>query len=127
MNIQESEKKTYDPIEPGIYTATIVEATASADGNYIQMRLDVGEESSVFDRIYSDNATRARFVCSAIGKDWDGTVNPEDLLNKTASIDVVVMEKDGKTFNKIVTWKPAADDVPSTPTPKAVKAQDIPF
>ena len=130
MNIQEREKKTFDPVPEGIYTGTIVEATESADGQYIQMRIDVGNGRSVFDRLYADNATRAKFVCAAIGKSWDGTISALDLQWKTASIDVSIVEKNGKTFNKIITWKqaesaPAPSSAPSSAP--AVADDDIPF
>jgi hypothetical protein len=132
MNIQIKEKKTFEPVPEGVYpSATILEATESADGQYIQMRIDVGSENGcVFDRLYADNAVRARFICDAIGKTWDGTVSAADLINKTCSIDVSIVEKNGKTFNKILTWK-AAESAPApapTASPsKTISPDDIPF
>jgi len=132
MNIQIKEKKTFDPVPEGVYAAAeIIEATESADGQYIQMRIDVGSNNGcVFDRLYADNAVRARFICDAIGKAWDGTVSAADLLNKTASIDVSIVEKNGKTFNKILTWKAAetgGSPAPASLPPKALSPDDIPF
>lgn len=130
MNIQQTEKKTFEPVPAGVYTATIVEATESADGQYIQMRLDVGNNNCVFDRLYSDNATRARFVCEAVGKAWDGTVAATDLEGRTVSVDVTIQEKGDKTFNKILTWKQAAGGspaAPSAPAKSTISDDDIPF
>jgi len=132
MNIQIKEKKTFEPVPEGVYpSATILEATESADGQYIQMRIDVGSENGcVFDRLYADNAVRARFICDAIGKTWDGTVSAADLINKTCSIDVSIVEKNGKTFNKILTWKAAESAAAPAPTAspsKTISPDDIPF
>jgi hypothetical protein len=132
MNIQIKEKKTFDPVPEGVYAAAeIIEATESADGQYIQMRIDVGSNNGcVFDRLYADNAVRARFICDAIGKTWDGTVSASDLQGKVASIDVSIVEKNGKTFNKILTWKAAesgAAPTPTSPPSKTISDDDIPF
>ena len=123
---QETEKKKYEPLPAAVYTGTIVEATESGDGTYIQMRIDCGQ-GSVFDRLYSDNATKAKFVSTAIGKKWDGSLSAADLEGKQVSIDVSIQEKGDKTFNRVVSYQPAAEPTPSHPQPTTIKDEDIPF
>lgn len=130
MNIQTTEKKKFDPVPEGVYIGHIDEATESADGLYIQMKISVGDGRCVFDRLYSDNGVRARFICDAIGKAWDGTVNASDLVGKTASIDVSIVEKNDKVFNKILTWKAAeegAAPAAASPPTTTISDDDIPF
>ena len=109
MNIIPQEKKTYGPVAAGTYEARIIEATEAGDGSYIQIKMEVAndDKSWVWDRLYNDNETKAKYICTAIGKEWNGTLTPEELEDKPVSIDVGVVNKDGEDRNRVTSYRPS--------------------
>ena len=114
MHIIPQEKKTYGPLAAGTYEAEILEVTAAGDGSYLQIKLEtVSDDNSwVWDRLYNDNETKARFICTAVGKEWVGEIMPSDLEGKMVNIDVGIVNKDGEDRNRVTSYRESTVKVP---------------
>ena len=114
MHIIPQEKKTYGPLAAGTYEAEILEVTEAGDGSYLQIKLEtVSDDNSwVWDRLYNDNETKARFICTAVGKEWVGEIMPSDLEGKMVNIDVGIVNKDGEDRNRVTSYRESTVKVP---------------
>ena len=129
FSTSERENKSFEPIAPGVYDVTCVKATEAGDKSYIALEFDLANgKEKVWDRLYSDNAPKAKFMCQAIGKEWRGELTPQDMVGKTVSVDLVIKENaEGKRFNRILTYKPSTASAQDTAPAKPVNEDEIPF
>lgn len=97
-----------EPLPPGTYNCTIVHAeptTSKSGGNpMIKIRWRVDDDGefkgrNIFDNlVFSQNALwRVRQVLEALGyaKDFNGVVNPENLLGESATLKVTIQAGNG--------------------------------